>query len=293
MTPRAVIDLGATRVKFALSEDGKSLREPTRYRLDRFRTPLDLIETLFEEHPSSREMNWVLGVPSPVENNWVTEVPNLPEGWGERSINNALAEHGLDFILENDANLSALGEFSHGSGQGESHLVCLTLGTGIGGGIIVNGSLYRGRSGAAGEVGHVTLVRGGRPCGCGNRGCFEQYGSASGLSSTYEQLTGEHLDAEIIAKRHSSDPEARKALEATGTHLGRGLAILCNVLEPDCFVLAGGLSNAFDLFEANLREAFEKNVFAKRARRTSIEPSSLEDPALYGGLELPLSSDQV
>lgn len=289
-TGRTVVDLGATRVKFGYSPDSHSLKQRNTFRLDQYRDPLELFSAIRDGNPTTADSPWVIGVPSPVDGNRMTETPNLPERWTGSTVPEALSELGLDFTLENDANLAALGEFHFGAGEHHTHLVCLTLGTGIGGGIIIDGSLYRGHSGAAGEVGHITLVPGGRPCGCGNRGCFEQYGSASGLSSTYEQLTGDRLTAEEIARRHPGDDSAQKALEATGTHLGRGLAVVCNLLEPDIVVLAGGLSRSLKHFRGTLRGAFEENVFAERVKPTGIEQASLDEPALHGGLVLPLDT---
>lgn len=282
-----VVDLGGTRVKFAFSPEGESLSVRNDYRLSQYRNPLELFTTIRDGNPSTAETPWVLGVPSPITDNRIHSTPNLPENWGGPAITNALSELGVSYRLENDANLATLGEFHFGAGKGSSSLVCLTLGTGIGSGIIIDGSLHRGHSGAAGEIGHLTLNRGGRPCGCGKRGCFEQYGSASGLVTTYEQLTGDELSAEDIARRYRSDDSAKKALDATGTHLGRGLALVCNVVNPDCFVLAGGLSNSLESFRGPLEDAFRDNVFSEDARRTDIRAAELEQPALHGGLVLP------
>lgn len=282
-----VVDFGATRVKFGFSEDGESLQFQNDFRIDQYRNPLDLLTAIRDGNPSTAQTPWVLGVPSPVLENRLNQTPNLSENWEGAAIAEALVELGIDYRFENDANLAALGEFQLGAGQGCSSLVCVTLGTGIGGGLIIDGSLHRGHSGAAGEIGHLTLNRGGRPCGCGKRGCFEQYASATGLVKTYEQLTGDSLNAEDIANRRESDESARKALEATGTHLGRGLALVCNIVNPDRFVLAGGLSKSLDSFRASLEDAFRDNVFAEHARRTDIRAAELDQPGLYGALAIP------
>lgn len=282
-----IVDFGATRVKFAYSPEGESLDIRNDYRVDQYRSPLDLLSAIRDGNPQTTETPWILGVPSPVSDNRLNKTPNLPDPWAGQSITEALSELGVRYRLENDANLAALGEFHYGAGQGCSSLICVTLGTGIGSGIIVDESLHRGYSGAAGEIGHLTLNRGGRPCGCGKRGCFEQYGSASGLVTTYEQLTGDELSAEDIARRDRSDDEAKKALDATGTHLGRGLALVCNVMNPDTFILAGGLSDSLETFRGSLEDAFRENVFSDEAKRTEIRGAELDQPALHGGLALP------
>ncbi|MFB6344413.1 MAG: ROK family protein [bacterium] len=282
----AVIDLGGTRARLGCFSSKSKLVTTTTYRIDQYGNPRELFEAVKDDNPDIASIPWVLGVPSPVRKNRTAETPNLGTGWQGDAITDALEDLDISYELENDANLAVLGEYSHGSGQGHQNLVCLTLGTGIGGGIIINGDLYRGNSGAAGEIGHITLVPGGRPCGCGNRGCFEQYGSASGLVKTYEQLTGDQLPADEIADRFPGDDNAKKAFQATGTHLGRGIAIVCNILEPGRIILAGGLSMSFEYFRDDLVEAFQETIFAERVRQTDVVPSDLEEPALYGGLAL-------
>jgi glucokinase len=172
----------------------------------------------------------------------------------------ALLEDALELpvSLLNDGDAAVLGEVRYGVARGMRDVVVITLGTGLGAGIMVNGALLQGAHGAAGEVGHTTLVPGGRMCGCGQRGCAEAYVSAPGLIRTTLELLAERhetsalrdvpsqdLQAHIIAHHAAKgDPVALAALTATGTHLGRVLVNVIQVFDPEAVVLCGGLVKA-------------------------------------------------
>jgi glucokinase len=181
----------------------------------------------------------------------------------------------LPVIVENDANAMAWGEARFGAGRGEDFLVCVTLGTGIGGGIIVDGRLYRGRFGIGGEFGHFRVVPDGRRCGCGNRGCWEQYASgnalvaeARDLARVSPALAGRLLELGDGSPEGISGPEVtqaaregdKAALECFGSvaeWVGQGLADLAATLDPGAFIIGGGLSEAGDLLLDPTRVAFE------------------------------------
>jgi glucokinase len=212
----------------------------------------------------------------------VAETPNLPKAWTGTAITDALKDRDIEFHLENDANLAALGEHHFGPGRDVRNLVLLTLGTGIGGGIIVDDGILRGATGAAAEVGHLTLEPGGRLCGCGHTGCFEQYGSARGLEQTYESLAGEHRSAREIAKRANGDPLAREAMTQTGLYLGRGLAQIINLLEPGLVLFSGGLAGSLEHLRPHIRAGLDTHVFASRARSIPLKRADRDQPALMG-----------
>lgn len=187
------------------------------------------------------------------------DLPGLMEALG--------GAFGVPVFPVNDANAAALGELWRGSGQGASDLVFITLGTGVGGGIVVGGDVVVGRGGA-GEIGHLPVVEGGRPCGCGNHGCLEMYTSSRGLVITYRQLCDEAgqegvtLDHDahalpIFEAARAGDAVALRAVAIYGETLGRALATLACVLDPEVLVIGGGMSAALDLFGPHLQRAFE------------------------------------
>ena len=200
--------------------------------------------------------------------------PNIP-GWRDEPLRTLVERTvNLPVVVENDANAAAWGEARHGAGQGEEHLVCVTVGTGIGGGMVLGGALYRGRFGVASEFGHIQVVPGGRACGCGNRGCWEQYASGSALvreararaaddrkganellalgDGTPEGVTGPH----VTLAAQEGDPVALAALDEIGRWLGQGLADLAAVLDPGCFVIGGGVSEAGELLLGAARRTY-------------------------------------
>lgn len=180
---------------------------------------------------------------------------------------------GTEVYVDNDVNMAALGELHFGAGIGARHMVCVFVGTGIGAGIVVDGHLYEGAGGFAGEVGHMTIAWDGPSCPSGNRGCWESYASGTAMAlrarqalengerSILRELVKQDLDAlrvEAIAEADlRDDPLARRILEETGEYLGAGLANLVNTLNPELLVLGGGVMRGvprlFDLAEQSLR----------------------------------------
>ena len=172
--------------------------------------------------------------------------PNLP--WDGIAVRDLLgARLDLPLYVENDANCAAWAEYRFGAGQGESHLVCLTVGTGIGGGIVLGGRLYRGRFGVAGEPGHVRVVPDGLPCGCGNAGCLEQYASGTALVR-YARARGLDLDGPAVTDAAAAgDERAVAAFAEVGEWLGRGVADVVSIVDPGVVVIGGGVAAAGDL----------------------------------------------
>ena len=202
--------------------------------------------------------------------------PNIA-GWNGINLMTEISrEVDLPIVIENDANAAAWGEAIYGAGRGESELMMVTVGTGIGGGIISNGGLYRGAFGVAAEFGHMRVVPGGHLCGCGKFGCFEQYASGSALhrhlmeaiakdptrahsllargDGTLEGIKGNH----ITAAARAGDPIAVEAFNTTGDWLGAGIASLSVILDPALVVIGGGVIDAGELLMAPTRLAIEK-----------------------------------
>lgn len=226
-----------------------------------------------------------LGVAGPVdaERSVVYFAPNLK--WSQVPARALLeAATGLPVVVENDGNVAAWGEYRFGAGRGSGDLVLVTVGTGIGGGIVLGGRLFRGAHGAAGEIGHINAVPNGVPCGCGRNGCLEQYASGNALVREARALAAEHrADAGILLAmgdgtpegvqgRHvtqaarAGDPIALEAFATAGTWLGRGLADLAAVLDPDVFVIGGGVSDAGELLLASARRTLAEKLIGLETR---------------------------
>ncbi len=207
--------------------------------------------------------------------------PNL--AWRDVPIASRMLDAlGLACLVDNDANVAAFGELRFGAARGYRHVLLVTVGTGIGGGIVVDGRPFRGAHGFAAEIGHVVVDPLGPPCGCGNRGCFEQMASGAAIgrlgreaaraapSSRLVELAGGDPDAvtgEVVTRAAAEgDPEATQVLARVGAWLGVGIAGLVNVLDPEAVVVGGGAMAAGELLLGPAREAFRGAVEAPERR---------------------------
>lgn len=217
----------------------------------------------------------------------VNFAPNL--GWHNEPLQHAVeSQVGIPVVVENDANAAAWGEFRFGAGrdiEGLLDMVTITVGTGIGGGIVIGGNLYRGRWGAAGELGHMCVDPGGRPCSCGNRGCWEQYASGNALVREARWLASERrADAQVLLDlgdgtpegvqgKHvtqaarAGDPVALAAFDFVARWLGLGMADIATVLDPQCFVIGGGVSEADDVLLPSVVRALTESVSGREHRQ--------------------------
>ena len=206
----------------------------------------------------------------------VLYAPNLK--WRNEPLRERLEQRTkLAVVIENDANAAGWAEFRFGAGQGTKDMAMLTLGTGVGGAIISDGQLRRGGFGIAGELGHIRVVRDGRPCGCGRKGCVEQYASGTALlnaakalvasndpaaamlaqlSPSAGQLTGQHIAQALLA----GDSGARALIEDLGQYLGEAMGSITAALDPEVYVIGGGLSEAGELVLDPIRRSFEAEV---------------------------------
>jgi len=202
----------------------------------------------------------------------VLVAPNL--AWRREPLRDEVAARvGLPVVVENDANAMAWGEYRFGAGRGTADLCAVTLGTGIGGGLVLGGRLHRGTFGIGAEFGHMRFVPGGRRCGCGNRGCWEQYASGRALAREAREILeadparGGELagapgsataitGADVTAAARRGDPVALECLDVVGRRLGEGLADLAAALDPGLLVVGGGVAAAGELLLAPAREAF-------------------------------------
>jgi glucokinase len=197
---------------------------------------------------------------------------------------------GTRFILENDANAAALGEKWIGAGREVDDLVLFTLGTGIGGGIISGGKVLHGFLGMAGELGHLTVVPNGIPCGCGNQGCVEKHASATAVTSMARILRlGENLSSkEVYELGIKGDERALTVFRCMGEALGIALATVVNAFNFPLYLLSGGVLGAWDLFAPVMLEEARRRSFTLRSTNTRVEKAILGDEAgLYGAAYLP------
>jgi len=259
------------------------------------------------KQPSAQPTSIGIGVPGTVnvEKGEVIFSPNLP--LRETNITNALHEkYGCPVRLGNDANCAALGEAVAGGAKGAKSAVFITLGTGLGGGIILGGRLLTGLSGAAGELGHMVIIEGGRECGCGRRGCWEAYASATGLKKTAIELMGANagsalwelsggatgkIDGSMVFKASAvGDKIARQAVEIYTWHLATGIANIINMLEPEMICIGGGISNSWEIISRQLIKLVGTEIYARfsaDAPKTQIVKAQLgNDAGIIGAAAL-------
>lgn len=307
------VDLGGTTVKIGLfSPKGEVLEKweiPTRTENDGSKILPDIADAVLAKMTdrgiAKEEVIGVgIGVPGPVDDAGVIyRAVNL--GWGVFNINETLGNLlGLPVKAANDANVAALGEMWCGGGKGCRNLVLATLGTGVGGGIIVNEKIVTGSKGAGGEIGHIHMVDD-EPdaCGCGNHGCLEQYASATGivrlakrkLASTDEESAlraaqeADALSAKAVFDAvKDGDKIACEIAEEFGMYLGKGLAMVAAVVNPEVFVLGGGVSKAGEILCEYVSKNFEKYAF-HGCKNACFKLATLgNDAGIYGAAKLVL-----
>ncbi len=316
--PRLVgVDLGGTKIySLVATPEGQVLGE------DRRQTPAsqgpdavaeELIasirQALNEAGASADEVAGVgISAPGPLDpiRGVILSAPNLP-GWSNVPLAAIVADKlGVPTILENDAAAACYGEYRFGAGQGCRHVVYVTLGTGIGGGIIIDRRLYGGASGAAGEVGHVIIDEDGPPCNCGNRGCLEALASGTaiareaaaaleaGRSPVLAELTGGRSPtAELVYQAAlRGDDVSREILERAGRYLGLGLAGLLNCFNPEALILGGGLAGLGDLYLGPARRVARETAFRQAVADVKISVAkSGERAGALGAATLILERD--
>jgi glucokinase len=305
------VDLGGTQIRALLVDgQGKALnRASTLTRPDDgleaiIRRIEDTVRRAVGNIPWGQIRGIGVGAPGPVDP-WtgvVVGAPNLP-GWQDVPLRDIMAEtFGLPVCLGNDANLAALAEHTYGAGVGVDHMIYMTISTGIGGGIIVNGELLLGAGGLAGEIGHQTLVDDGPLCGCGNRGHLESLASGPAIArAAREEVARGHgrhilqlargvadaIDARIVAQAASDgDPTAEIIIRRAATYVGIGLANLCNILNPELIILGGGVTRVGHLLFDTVRETVAERAMSG-ARQVRIVPAALaDDVVLLGAVAL-------
>lgn len=299
------VDLGATNIVCVLSsKDGKIITKDTRKTFGdkgKEKTISQIINSaknvLREGEKLGVSAKSILGMgvggPGPInsDSGVIHIAPNIP-GWINTSLVKELGnELDLPIFLENDANAAALGEWWLGAGKDVDNLVLLTLGTGIGGGIIINGEVLHGIGQTAGEIGHMVIHEGGLLCGCGNRGCFEAYASAKavvnrtlsaikkGKKTELTDLVENKLE-KITCKlvydtARKGDNLCKHIVEETGKYLGIGISNIINIINPQMVVLGGGMAKAGELLFDPVRKYVGEHAFNAAMEGVKIVPATL------------------
>lgn len=302
------VDIGGTTVKLGLFDtEGTILKKweiTTRKENGGGQILPDIaasIKQVMAERDLSKEeiLGVGAGAPGPVDADGVIyKAVNL--GWDVFNMTDTLSSL-LDMPVKsgNDANVAALGEMWQGGGKGYKNLVAVTLGTGIGGGIILGGKILEGTTGAAGEIGHIHVEdREQEACGCGNKGCMEQYGSATGIAKLARKRLAEDNKPSVLRDRESisakevfdavkeKDAVAIEIAETFGEYLGKGLAAIAGVVNPEVFVIGGGVSKAGEVLFEYIRPAYDKYAF-HACRKVQLKLAALgNDAGIVGAAAL-------
>jgi predicted NBD/HSP70 family sugar kinase len=242
--------------------------------------------------PRERVLGVGMGLPGPIHmaTGTVGSSAILP-GWvGVRGAEEMQSRLSLPVRVENDANLGALAELTWGAGRDCSHLAYLKVSNGIGAGMILEGRLFRGAGGTAGEIGHTILDETGDICRCGNRGCLETYAAGPAIVDLLSRSLGEELTLEaVLARAADGDAGCRRAIADAGRHVGTAAANLCNVFNPQRIVVGGSIGAAGDVVLEPMREAVNRYAIATAAQDVEIVPGELGDRAeLLGAVALVL-----
>jgi glucokinase len=297
------IDLGGTKLRSIVAEgSGRILGEDIG--LSQAQEGLDVVlERMMESLDASLSKAGVakarlkgLGIasPGPVDSakGIVPGAPQLP-GWQDVPLARLLEERvGVATRLENDATAAALGEHRFGAGRGSRYMLYITVSTGVGGGIIIDGEIYGGKGGAAGEVGHIVIDMNGPPCGCGGRGCLESLASGTAIAKRGEQLAESGESPVLVRLRHEEgrvtaemmeravemgDVASREAYRQAGHYFGVALASYVNIFDPEVIVVGGGVARAGELLLEQARVTMESLAMAQPLKGVRLVVSELGD----------------
>ena len=290
-------DLGGTNLRLAAVGRSGKVEHRVRCATPRSDEPMEIVNAISELTSQCRQavgaerLANTIGVAAPVimdaSTGLVEKAPNIPAFNGFRFAEALGEKLDLKVVLENDATAAAVGEHWLGAARHAENAVCVTLGTGVGGGIVLWNKALRGTNGTAGEVGHICVEPNGHPCGCGSWGCLEQYSSATAVVRMAHELAsrkGSVLDLGTTSEKlfeaaKSGDAVALEAFRRMGHYLGIALASVINLLNPDVIVLAGGLSAGWEVFIEETRDQIAKRAFRVPALRAKLVRAELGDDA--------------
>lgn len=284
------IDLGATNIKLGLIKNKKIVRKQVLLTSD-FVSQEKLIlgicasiaGFIASEHLSKNEILGIgMGLPGPVDSlkGLVHFFPNL-QGWHNVPLQLVMQRKTrLPVAIDNDANLMALAEVRIGAARGLKNVVCITLGTGVGGGIIINGDVYRGASGVAGEIGHIPLNEQGPKCNCGGIACLERYVGNRTILADTQRVLGQGISLEAVTRlARRGDRKAIAVWANVASHLGSGLSGVVNILNPEAVVIGGGVAKAGKFILDKVKQVISKRAMPHSAKTVKILPAKLGNDA--------------
>ncbi len=309
MTSQALvigIDLGGTKISTALVDaDGQIIAHDYRETQAEKGQALvvnrmvDAVRQVMEQADTSKDQVKAVGIGAPgpldIHAGVVVAPPNLP-GWQDVPLKELIEERvGIETFLENDANAAALAEHRFGAGRAVDHMIYVTVSTGVGGGLILDGRLYHGAEGAAGEIGHITVLPNGPLCGCGNRGCLEALAAGTAIAKRAREVVSQgvstlitdlandepaRITAKLVAEAaEQGDFEAQKILSEAMSYLGIGMASLVNLFNPQIIVIGGGLSNLGERLLEPVRRGIARHAFVASAQTVRVVLAELGDKA--------------
>ncbi len=312
------IDLGGTKIATILADAEGNIENRVELKTEAEKGPQTVIDNVLKSVDGvidNTDRQNILGIgigsPGPLdqESGVVLSAGNL--GWKNVPIKDILEKrYGLNAYLENDANAAALAEYAFGAGRGSKNLLYITVSTGVGGGIIIDGKVYSGSHGMAGEIGHITIDPQGPPCNCGNNGCLEVFASGTGLVRRTREAIMQGAETSIMAMVDgdlnkitaltvekaalSGDAFSKEMWDSTGDYLGIGLASLINVLDPELLVMGGGVSKAGELLFAPMRKTISKRLFQGVAYQVKIVRAELgKDVGTLGAVAVALNRQKI
>ncbi len=276
----AGIDLGGTQVRVALARSDGRLIASFKTSTPLLGTPQKVVDWAaaeIERHRGRDKLRSItIAAPGPIDikRGVLVNPPNLP-GWRNVPLAAMLKKAtGATANVANDADMAGLGEFHRGAGRGTRNMVYITWSTGVGGGLIIDGKLHRGAHGSAGEVGHMIIDPNGPLDTCGQRGCLEAFIGGANIA----RETG-HTAAELFAEAAKGSKPARMVVERAARYMGMALISLTNVIDPEMFVIGGGVSRSWALVEPTIVETLHSSPFIKPARRPRVRRARLGDRA--------------
>lgn len=294
-------DLGGTNLRMAAIDREGNILYRTRRNTPKTERAEEVLAALTEAAKECREntdlsdisvAGIAIAAPATVnsKDGIVLNAPNLPALDGFRMAAALEEEFGTPAVLENDANAAAVGENTFGASKGVKNSVCITVGTGVGGGLIIGGKILGGIDGTAGEIGHICVEPFGAPCGCGSRGCIEQYASATAIVRQTRELSGQYPKSELSAETKLTSAEiyeaglrgdelALEVFRRQGFYLGITLSGLINLLNPEVIVIGGGAAAGWQLFMPHLLEQVEKRTWREPRLRAKFKKALLGDDA--------------